>query len=110
MPRGVRTVPPPRVPVPRGFGIQPDGANAGWRDRSEHFRAGGGTFSWVAFRWDNVEGRSGGGRCPVRIVRSYQMPGDAYGQYRMYVEGVWCLNYLDLLNVDPRCEARVVRH
>ena len=96
-----------RVPVPKGFGIQPSGANAGWRKHSEHFRSGGGMFSWVAFNWDNVMGVSGSGRCPARIVRSYQMPGDAYGQFRMYVEAVWCLNYLQLLNVDPDVDEKL---
>ena len=100
-------MPDPRVPVTRGFGIQPNGANAGWRGRSEHFRAGGGTFSWVAFNWDKVHGGSGRGRCPARIIRSYQMPGDAFGQYRMYVEAVWCLNYLQLLSVDPDLDEKL---
>ena len=52
-------------------------------------------------------GVSGSGRCPARIVRSYQMPGDAYGQFRMYVEAVWCLNYLQLLNVDPDVDEKL---
>ena len=52
-------------------------------------------------------GVSGSGRCPARIVRSYQMPGDAYGQFRMYVEAVWCLNYLQLLNLDPDVDEKL---
>ena len=62
---------------------------------------------WTAYSWDNVEGRSGGGRAPARMVRCFQMPGDAFGQYRMFAEVVWCLNYPQLFNVDSEMDEKL---
>ena len=104
---GVGIVKTPRVPVPQGFGIQAGGTNAGWRQRAEHFRAANGTYAWVAYNWDNVLGNSGSGRAPARIIRNYQMPDDSFGQYRMFVEGVWCLNYYQLLEIDPDVDEKL---
>ena len=104
---GVGIVKTPRVPVPQGFGIQAGGTNAGWCQRAEHFRAANGTYAWVAYNWDNVLGNSGSGRAPARIIRNYQMPDDSFGQYRMFVEGVWCLNYYQLLEIDPDVDEKL---
>ena len=97
----VRVNHPVTIPERRGFSYQHGGHHAGFRHRSEHFRAGPGTIVWVAYN-SGKKGKGGGcGRTPFRLTRIFQMPGDNFGEFRMYVEGIWFINLRELSEIDP---------
>ena len=85
------------LPAARGFAYNASGKHHdGWRSRSEHQRPGPATYAWWAYSWDGV---GSFGLCPARYVRTFKMAGDVQGEWRMYVEALWLLNYNMLIEI-----------